>query len=126
VTQNKIISKGSSFIFSFYTYYAPPSIGIHPAMSLSVFKNNYLKMIGSFTLTAVQNTLTNIEMSLSNAIIATVSQYLIKFTSINSINSKGMIIINFPLEISINACFSQISTITINGTLVLFTSISPL
>ncbi len=83
-------------------------------------------MIGSFTLTAVQNTLTNIEMSLSNAIIATVSQYLIKFTSINSINSKGMIIINFPLEISINACFSQISTITINGTLVLFTSISPL
>jgi hypothetical protein len=98
--QNRTFGAGVVLVVSIGTYTAPPSIFPTGTFTFTFIQNNFPKMIGTATLSALVSTVSG-TVSMISSIINTNTSYIFTLITMDTLSSTGRIKIIFPNTITI-------------------------
>lgn len=98
--QGRTFASGSVLILTIGTYTAPPSIETTSAFTLSIYRNGFIKMQGTATLTASSSTLSG-NVSMTSTSVNANTSYVFTITTLDALSPTGKIKIILPSAVSI-------------------------
>lgn len=109
VSLDRNLSNGDQLYINLSSIFAPPSSGISPKFTLSIYQNGFIKAYSYLSIVVFPRTFTAINTSISNSTILAPSNYQVSFFTLDPIPSTGMIQLLLPSQITVPTSINQLT-----------------